>query len=314
MSVTMALHADPETSPDIDLVRMYLTTISSRDLLSAEKEVELAKRIEAGLYAEAQLKAGPNLPTVDRGELEEVAADGRHAKDHMIEANLRLVVSIAKKYTGRGLTLLDLIQDGNLGLIRAVEKFDYTKGYKLSTYASWWIRQAIQRGLADSARAIRLPLHALDALFRLIRTERDLHQKLGREPAVEELAAALEMTPANVRDLLKLRQDPVSLDVSTEDGSADFGDLIVDTSQMEAPEAVERRLLGEQLQEILATLSPREARIMALRFGFHDGTPRTLHQIGGELGLTRERIRQIEERCLTKLRHPSSLLQLRDWT
>ncbi|WP_326822473.1 RNA polymerase sigma factor [Streptosporangium sp. NBC_01756] len=305
---------DDQSSVMGDSVHTYLKSIGRRTLLTAAQEVELAKRIEAGLYAEAKLEAEPGLSAAVRDDLEWVADDGRRAKDHMLEANLRLVVSVAKKYTDRGMALLDVVQEGNLGLIRAVEKFDYTKGYKFSTYAMWWIRQAIQRGFADSARTIRLPVHVLEMLSKLSRIERDMHQRLGREPTPEELAVELDKTPDQIEELLRTSRQPISLNATIgEDGETTIGDLIEDVDSPEASEVVDRQLLGEQLRGVLGNLSPREAKIMALRFGLVDGKPHTLDEIGKHLGLTRERIRQLEKESLSKLRHPSNTRPLLDW-
>ncbi|GII03395.1 RNA polymerase sigma factor [Planobispora takensis] len=305
---------DDQSSAMGDSVHTYLKSIGRRTLLTAAQEVELAKRIEAGLYAEAKLEAEPDMPASMRDDLEWVAEDGRRAKDHMLEANLRLVVSVAKKYTDRGMALLDVVQEGNLGLIRAVEKFDYTKGYKFSTYAMWWIRQAIQRGFADSARTIRLPVHVLEMLSKLSRIERDMHQRLGREPTPEELAVELDKTPDQIEELLRTSRQPISLNATIgEDGETTIGDLIEDVDSPEASEVVDRQLLAEQLRGVLGNLSPREARIMALRFGLVDGKPHTLDEIGKHLGLTRERIRQLEKESLSKLRHPSNTRPLLDW-
>ncbi|MGK5558233.1 RNA polymerase sigma factor [Actinomadura kijaniata] len=297
-----------------DSVHTYLKAIGRRQLLTAEQEVDLAKRIEAGLYAEYKLENEPDLSHEMRMDLEWVAADGRRAKSHMLEANLRLVVSVAKKYSDRGLSLLDVVQEGNLGLIRAVEKFDYSKGYKFSTYAMWWIRQAIQRGFADSARTIRLPVHVLEMLSKLSRVERDMHQRLGREPTPEELAVELDKSPEQVRELLRTSRQPISLDSTIgEDGETRIGDLIEDTDSPEASELVDRQLMADQLRRTLDILNPREAKIMAMRFGLYDGTPRTLDEIGKALGLTRERIRQLEKESLSKLRHPSNAQPLLDF-
>ncbi|GAA1564725.1 RNA polymerase sigma factor [Actinomadura kijaniata] len=297
-----------------DSVHTYLKAIGRRQLLTAEQEVDLAKRIEAGLYAEYKLENEPDLSHEARMDLEWVAADGRRAKSHMLEANLRLVVSVAKKYSDRGLSLLDVVQEGNLGLIRAVEKFDYSKGYKFSTYAMWWIRQAIQRGFADSARTIRLPVHVLEMLSKLSRVERDMHQRLGREPTPEELAVELDKSPEQVRELLRTSRQPISLDSTIgEDGETRIGDLIEDTDSPEASELVDRQLMADQLRRTLDILNPREAKIMAMRFGLYDGTPRTLDEIGKALGLTRERIRQLEKESLSKLRHPSNAQPLLDF-
>ncbi|MFC5184096.1 RNA polymerase sigma factor [Actinomadura harenae] len=305
---------DDQSTTMGDSVHTYLKAIGRRQLLTAEQEVDLAKRIEAGLYAEHLLETGEDLPDRYRIELEWVSGDGRRAKAHMLEANLRLVVSVAKKYSDRGLSLLDVVQEGNLGLIRAVEKFDYSKGYKFSTYAMWWIRQAIQRGFADSARTIRLPVHVLEMLSKLSRIERDMHQRLGREPTPEELALELDKTPEQVRELLRTSRQPISLDSTIgEDGETRIGDLIEDTDSPEASELVDRQLMADQLRRTLDILNPREAKIMAMRFGLFDGTPRTLDEIGKALGLTRERIRQLEKESLSKLRHPSNAQPLLDF-
>ncbi|MEV5753257.1 RNA polymerase sigma factor [Actinoallomurus sp. NPDC052308] len=305
---------DDQSSVMGDSVHTYLKAIGRRQLLTAAQEVELAKRIEAGLYAEHKLETETGLSEDDRDDLELVAEDGRRAKAHMLEANLRLVVSVAKKYADRGLSLLDVVQEGNLGLIRAVEKFDYTKGYKFSTYAMWWIRQAIQRGFADSARTIRLPVHVLEMLSKLSRVERDMHQRLGREPTPEELAEELDKSPAQVQELLRTSRQPISLDSTIgEDGETRIGDLIEDTDSPEASELVDRQLMADQLRRALSVLSPREEKIMAMRFGLYDGTPRTLDEIGKHLGLTRERIRQLEKESLSKLRHPSNAQPLLDF-
>jgi RNA polymerase primary sigma factor len=305
---------DDQSSVMGDSVHTYLKAIGRRQLLTAAQEVELAKRIEAGLYAEHKLETETDLSESDRDDLELVAEDGRRAKAHMLEANLRLVVSVAKKYADRGLSLLDVVQEGNLGLIRAVEKFDYTKGYKFSTYAMWWIRQAIQRGFADSARTIRLPVHVLEMLSKLSRVERDMHQRLGREPTPEELAEELDKSPAQVQELLRTSRQPISLDSTIgEDGETRIGDLIEDTDSPEASELVDRQLMADQLRRALSVLSPREEKIMAMRFGLYDGTPRTLDEIGKHLGLTRERIRQLEKESLSKLRHPSNAQPLLDF-
>ncbi|MET7463358.1 RNA polymerase sigma factor [Nonomuraea sp. NPDC005501] len=297
-----------------DSVHTYLKSIGRRTLLTAAQEVELARRIEAGLYAEYKLETDPTLSPAARDDLDLVVQDGRDAKDHMLEANLRLVVSVAKKYTDRGMSLLDVVQEGNLGLIRAVEKFDYTKGFKFSTYAMWWIRQAIQRGFADSARTIRLPVHVLEMLSKLSRIERDMHQRLGREPTPEELAKELDRTPDQIEELLRTSRQPISLNATIgEDGETTIGDLIEDVDSPEASEIVDRQLLGDQLRGVLDNLSPRESKIMALRFGLVDGKPHTLDEIGKHLGLTRERIRQLEKESLSKLRHPSNTRPLLDW-
>jgi RNA polymerase primary sigma factor len=305
---------DDQTSVMGDSVHTYLKSIGRRQLLTAEEEVELAKRIEAGLFAEYKLETERRLSKQLRADLEAVAEDGRRAKAHMLEANLRLVVSVAKKYSDRGLSLLDVVQEGNLGLIRAVEKFDYTKGYKFSTYAMWWIRQAIQRGFADSARTIRLPVHVLEMLSKLSRVERDMHQRLGREPTPEELAVELDRTPDQIEELLRTSRQPISLDSTIgEDGETSIGDLIEDVDAPEAGELVDRQLMADQLRHALSALTPREATIMSMRFGLYDGNPHTLDEIGKALGLTRERIRQLEKQSLSKLRHPSRAQPLLDY-
>jgi RNA polymerase primary sigma factor len=305
---------DDQTSVMGDSVHTYLKSIGRTSLLTAEQEVDLAKRIEAGLFAEHKLETETGLPKSYRRDLEAVAEDGRRAKAHMLEANLRLVVSVAKKYSDRGLSLLDVVQEGNLGLIRAVEKFDYTKGYKFSTYAMWWIRQAIQRGFADSARTIRLPVHVLEMLSKLSRVERDMHQRLGREPTPEELAVELDRTPDQIEELLRTSRQPISLDSTIgEDGETSIGDLIEDVDAPEASELVDRQLMADQLRHALDALTPREATIMAMRFGLYDGNPHTLDEIGKALGLTRERIRQLEKQSLSKLRHPSRAQPLLDY-
>jgi RNA polymerase primary sigma factor len=305
---------DDQTPAMGDSVHTYLKSIGRTSLLTAEQEVDLAKRIEAGLFAEHKLETASGLPDSLRRDLELVAEDGRRAKSHMLEANLRLVVSVAKKYSDRGLSLLDVVQEGNLGLIRAVEKFDYTKGYKFSTYAMWWIRQAIQRGFADSARTIRLPVHVLEMLSKLSRVERDMHQRLGREPTPEELAVELDRTPDQIEELLRTSRQPISLDSTIgEDGETSIGDLIEDVDAPEASELVDRQLMAEQLRSALDALTPREATIMAMRFGLYDGNPHTLDEIGRALGLTRERIRQLEKQSLSKLRHPSRAQPLLDF-
>jgi RNA polymerase primary sigma factor len=311
---TEAVDLDDQTPAMGDSVHTYLKSIGRTSLLTAEQEVDLAKRIEAGLFAEHRLDTDPELSPEYRHDLEMVAEDGRRAKAHMLEANLRLVVSVAKKYSDRGLSLLDVVQEGNLGLIRAVEKFDYTKGYKFSTYAMWWIRQAIQRGFADSARTIRLPVHVLEMLSKLSRVERDMHQRLGREPTPEELAVELDRTPDQIEELLRTSRQPISLDSTIgEDGETSIGDLIEDVDAPEASELVDRQLMAEQLRSALDALTPREATIMAMRFGLYDGNPHTLDEIGRALGLTRERIRQLEKQSLSKLRHPSRAQPLLDF-
>jgi RNA polymerase primary sigma factor len=312
--IAVEVDLDDQTSAMGDSVHTYLKSIGRTSLLTAEQEVNLAKRIEAGLFAEHKLDTEPDLDEAYRRDLEEVAEDGRRAKAHMLEANLRLVVSVAKKYSDRGLSLLDVVQEGNLGLIRAVEKFDYTKGYKFSTYAMWWIRQAIQRGFADSARTIRLPVHVLEMLSKLSRVERDMHQRLGREPTPEELAVELDRTPDQIEELLRTSRQPISLDSTIgEDGETSIGDLIEDVDAPEASELVDRQLMADQLRHALDGLTQREATIMAMRFGLYDGNPHTLDEIGRALGLTRERIRQLEKQSLSKLRHPSRAQPLLDY-
>jgi RNA polymerase primary sigma factor len=298
-----------------DPVKDYLKQIGRVRLLTAGQEVELAKRIEAGLFAGRKLAAGSQgLSAQARADLEQVTEDGRAARDHLVEANLRLVVSLARRYTGRGMLFLDLIQEGNLGLIRAVEKFDYARGYKFSTYATWWIRQAITRAMADQARTIRLPVHLVEAIGRLAQVQRQMLQDLGREPAPDELAAELEMTPDKVAELQKYARDPVSLHLPLgEDGDSELGDLIEDTEAIQPGEAVSFILLQEQLHSVLGMLSEREAGVVSMRFGLADGQPRTLDQIGKVYGVTRERIRQIESKTMSKLRHPSRSRLLRDY-
>jgi RNA polymerase primary sigma factor len=298
-----------------DPVKDYLKQIGKVPLLNAEQEVELAKRIEAGLFADEKLAEGrTSLRPEARGDLEWIADDGRRAKDHLLEANLRLVVSLAKRYTGRGMLFLDLIQEGNLGLIRAVEKFDYTKGYKFSTYATWWIRQAITRAMADQARTIRIPVHMVEVINKLARVQRQMLQDLGREPTPEELAAELDMTPEKVIEVQKYGREPISLHTPLgEDGDSEFGDLIEDSEAIQPGEAVSFTLLQEQLHSVLDTLSEREAGVVSMRFGLTDGQPKTLDEIGKVYGVTRERIRQIESKTMSKLRHPSRSQVLRDY-
>jgi RNA polymerase primary sigma factor len=297
-----------------DPVKDYLKQIGKVPLLNAEQEVELAKRIEAGLFADEKLAESGSLPPEGRGDLEWIADDGRRAKDHLLEANLRLVVSLAKRYTGRGMLFLDLIQEGNLGLIRAVEKFDYTKGYKFSTYATWWIRQAITRAMADQARTIRIPVHMVEVINKLARVQRQMLQDLGREPTPEELAAELDMTPEKVIEVQKYGREPISLHTPLgEDGDSEFGDLIEDSEAIQPGEAVSFTLLQEQLHSVLDTLSEREAGVVSMRFGLTDGQPKTLDEIGKVYGVTRERIRQIESKTMSKLRHPSRSQVLRDY-
>jgi RNA polymerase primary sigma factor len=297
-----------------DPVKDYLKQIGKVPLLNAEQEVELAKRIEAGLFAEEKLNAGISLKEVLRKDLEWIAEDGRRAKNHLLEANLRLVVSLAKRYTGRGMLFLDLIQEGNLGLIRAVEKFDYTKGYKFSTYATWWIRQAITRAMADQARTIRIPVHMVEVINKLARVQRQMLQDLGREPTPEELAKELDMTPEKVVEVQKYGREPISLHTPLgEDGDSEFGDLIEDSEAIVPSDAVSFTLLQEQLESVLDTLSDREAGVVRMRFGLTDGQPKTLDEIGKVYGVTRERIRQIESKTMSKLRHPSRSQVLRDY-
>ncbi|WP_267593851.1 RNA polymerase sigma factor [Carbonactinospora thermoautotrophica] len=297
-----------------DPVKDYLKQIGKVPLLNAEQEVELAKRIEAGLFAEEKLNSGEKLSPKYRRELEIIAEDGRRAKNHLLEANLRLVVSLAKRYTGRGMLFLDLIQEGNLGLIRAVEKFDYTKGYKFSTYATWWIRQAITRAMADQARTIRIPVHMVEVINKLARVQRQMLQDLGREPTPEELAKELDMTPEKVIEVQKYGREPISLHTPLgEDGDSEFGDLIEDSEAVVPADAVSFTLLQEQLHSVLDTLSEREAGVVSMRFGLTDGQPKTLDEIGKVYGVTRERIRQIESKTMSKLRHPSRSQVLRDY-
>ena len=295
-----------------DPVKDYLKQIGKVALLNAEMEVSLAKRIEAGLFAEETVNE--SSAGVDLDDLEWIAEDGRRAKNHLLEANLRLVVSLAKRYTGRGMLFLDLIQEGNLGLIRAVEKFDYTKGYKFSTYATWWIKQAITRAMADQARTIRIPVHMVEVINKLARVQRQMLQDLGREPTPEELAKELDMTPEKVVEVQKYGREPISLHTPLgEDGDSEFGDLIEDSEAVVPAEAVNFTLLQEQLHDVLDTLSEREAGVVSMRFGLTDGQPKTLDEIGKVYGVTRERIRQIESKTMSKLRHPSRSQVLRDY-
>ena len=308
--VDMALKA-----PTNDPVRMYLKEIGRVALLTAQEEVDLALRIEHGLEAEAKLEAlGEKLSDQEAADLRWTRRDGQKAKRHLVEANLRLVVSIAKRYVGRGMQFLDLIQEGNLGLIRAVEKFDHTKGFKFSTYATWWIRQAITRAIADQARTIRIPVHMVETINKLVRIQRQLLQDLGREPTADEIAEQMELTPEKVREIQKISQEPVSLETPVgEEEDSNLGDFIEDS---EAPVPLERasfKLLQEQLESVLHTLSDREKDVIRLRFGLVDGQPRTLEDVGKKFGVTRERIRQIESKTLSKLRHPSRSQKLRDY-
>ncbi len=307
--VDMALKA-----PTNDPVRMYLKEIGRVALLTAQEEVSLAKRIESGLIAEDKLAASVKVSDDQLFELRMTRRDGAMAKRHLVEANLRLVVSIAKRYVGRGMAFLDLIQEGNLGLIRAVEKFDYTKGYKFSTYATWWIRQAITRAIADQARTIRIPVHMVETINKLVRIQRQLLQDLGREPTADEIAEQMELSPKKVREIQKISQEPVSLETPVgEEEDSNLGDFIEDA---DAPVPLERasfKLLQEQLESVLHTLSEREKEVIRLRFGLVDGQPRTLEDVGKKFGVTRERIRQIESKTLSKLRHPSRSQKLRDY-
>ena len=297
-----------------DPVKDYLKQIGRVALLNAELEVELATRVEVGLFAEEKLKHEKKLDKKYKRELEFLVEDGKRAKNHLLEANLRLVVSLAKRYTGRGMLFLDLIQEGNLGLIRAVEKFDYTKGYKFSTYATWWIRQAITRAMADQARTIRIPVHMVEVINKLARVQRQMLQDLGREPTPEELAKELDMTPEKVVEVQKYGREPISLHTPLgEEGDSEFGDLIEDSEAVVPADAVSFTLLQEQLHSVLDTLSEREAGVVAMRFGLTDGQPKTLDEIGKVYGVTRERIRQIESKTMSKLRHPSRSQVLRDY-
>jgi len=297
-----------------DPVRMYLKEIGKVPLLTAEQEVSLAKRIEAGEAASGRLASEEKLKANQIKELHDIEADGLEAKRKLVEANLRLVVSIAKRYVGRGMLFLDLIQEGNLGLIRAVEKFDYGKGYKFSTYATWWIRQAITRAIADQARTIRIPVHMVETINKLVRVQRQLLQDLGREPLPEEIAEEMELTPEKVREILKVSQEPVSLETPIgEEEDSHLGDFIEDSGAVVPVDAAAFKLLQEQLEEVLDDLNPREKRVIQLRFGLLDGQPRTLEEVGRVFGVTRERIRQIESKTLSKLRHPSRSGRLRDY-
>ena len=317
--VTLSSRGEPETSADTsrrattsDLVRIYLREIGRVPLLTAEDEVELAKSIEAGLFADDILTGGFVLSRgVGRSELELLIDEGVRAKQRLIEANLRLVVSIAKRYIGRGLVFLDLIQEGNLGLIRAVEKFDYTRGYKFSTYATWWIRQAITRAIADQARTIRVPVHMVETINKLARVQRQLHQELGREATVDEVAAEMGIEPERVAEIQRIAQEPVSLQSPIGEEESDLGDFIEDADAVVPIEAAAFIMLQDQLERVLCDLAEREQRIIQLRFGLTDGHPRTLEEVGREFGVTRERIRQIESKTLAKLRHPSRAQMLR---
>ncbi|WP_106847862.1 RNA polymerase sigma factor [Blastococcus sp. Marseille-P5729] len=309
---------DAELTASADSVRAYLKQIGKVALLNAEEEVDLAKRIEAGLYAVERMRIiedeKEKISTQMRRDLNWIVRDGERAKNHLLEANLRLVVSLAKRYTGRGMAFLDLIQEGNLGLIRAVEKFDYTKGYKFSTYATWWIRQAITRAMADQARTIRIPVHMVEVINKLGRIQRELLQDLGREPTPEELAKEMDITPEKVLEIQQYAREPISLDQTIGDeGDSQLGDFIEDSEAVVAVDAVSFTLLQDQLQSVLQTLSEREAGVVRLRFGLTDGQPRTLDEIGQVYGVTRERIRQIESKTMSKLRHPSRSQVLRDY-
>jgi RNA polymerase primary sigma factor len=311
--VDMAMKA-----PTNDPVRMYLKEIGRVALLTAQEEVDLAKRIEAGENASAELTAAAESGTEFEGdkrvELRYIQRDGAHAKRHLVEANLRLVVSIAKRYVGRGMAFLDLIQEGNLGLIRAVEKFDYEKGFKFSTYATWWIRQAITRAIADQARTIRIPVHMVETINKLVRIQRQLLQDLGREPTADEIAFHMELSPEKVREIQKISQEPVSLETPIgEEEDSSLGDFIEDSDAVVPLERASFKLLQEQLESVLLTLSDREKEVIRLRFGLVDGQPRTLEDVGKKFGVTRERIRQIESKTLSKLRHPSRSQKLRDY-
>jgi RNA polymerase primary sigma factor len=305
----------PLKAPTNDPVRMYLKEIGKVALLTAQEEVDLAKRIEAGVLATERLENGAERPTESQiRELRRLQRDGHRAKRHLVEANLRLVVSIAKRYVGRGMAFLDLIQEGNLGLIRAVEKFDYAKGFKFSTYATWWIRQAITRAIADQARTIRIPVHMVETINKLVRIQRQLLQDLGREPTADEIARQMELPPEKVREIQKISQEPVSLYTPVgEEEDSHLGDFIEDAEAAVPLEKASFRLLQEQLETVLHTLSGREKEVIRLRFGLVDGQPRTLEEVGKKFGVTRERIRQIESKTLSKLRHPSRSQKLRDY-
>jgi RNA polymerase primary sigma factor len=310
-SEDLDLSVQPVTN---DPVRMYLKEIGKVPLLTAEQEVSLAKRIEAGENASARLNSNEKLSKDMVARLQATEVDGLEAKKKLVEANLRLVVSIAKRYVGRGMLFLDLIQEGNLGLIRAVEKFDHGKGYKFSTYATWWIRQAITRAIADQARTIRIPVHMVETINKLVRVQRQLLQDLGREPLPEEIADEMELTPEKVREILKVSQEPVSLETPIgEEEDSHLGDFIEDSGAVVPVDAAAFKLLQEQLEEVLDDLNTREKRVIQLRFGLLDGQPRTLEEVGRVFGVTRERIRQIESKTLSKLRHPSRSGRLRDY-
>ena len=301
-------------SPAADLVRVYLNGIGKTALLTAADEVELAKRIEAGLYAQHLLRTRKRMSENRKRDLSVVVRDGQAARRHLLEANLRLVVSLAKRYTGRGMPLLDLIQEGNLGLIRAMEKFDYAKGFKFSTYATWWIRQAITRSIADQARTIRIPVHMVESMNRVLRMQRQMHQEMEREPTLDELADRCGMTPERIREILRISQDPLSLDspVGEEDDS-NLADFIEDLSADAPADMAAKRMLTQAVEEALGELTEREQEIVRMRFGLDDGQARTLEDVGREFGVTRERIRQIEAKTLAKLRHPMRSQRLKEF-
>ena len=297
-----------------DPVKMYLKSIGRVPLLTAIEEVDLSKKVEAGLFAAEKLATEKKIPPALRRELEVIVREGAAAKDKLVEANLRLVVSIAKRYVGRGMLFLDVIQEGNLGLIRAVEKFDYTKGYKFSTYATWWIRQAITRAIADQARTIRIPVHMVETINKVVRVQRQLLQDLGREPTMEEIGKEVDLPPEKVEEVLKIAQDPVSLETPIgEEGDSHLGDFIEDSDAVVPVDAASFIMMQEQLESVLHSLTDREKKVVQLRFGLTDGHPRTLEEVGREFGVTRERIRQIESKTLSKLRHPSRSQKLRDY-
>jgi RNA polymerase primary sigma factor len=313
VEVRRAENEGSRRAPTSDLVRIYLREIGRVPLLTAEDEVELAKSIEAGLFAEEKLDGGFPMLGVIQGDLVLLVGEGLKAKQRLIEANLRLVVSIAKRYIGRGLVFLDLIQEGNLGLIRAVEKFDYTRGYKFSTYATWWIRQAITRAIADQARTIRVPVHMVETINKLARVQRQLHQELGREVSAAEIAAEMGLEVERVAEIQRIAQEPVSLQSPIGEEESDLGDFIEDADAVVPIEAAAFIMLQDQLERVLDELAEREQRIIQLRFGLTDGHPRTLEEVGREFGVTRERIRQIESKTLAKLRHPSRAQMLREY-
>jgi RNA polymerase primary sigma factor len=297
-----------------DPVKMYLKSIGRVPLLTAIEEVELSKKVEAGLFAAEKLGTEKKLSPALRRELDHIVTEGQVAKDKLVEANLRLVVSIAKRYVGRGMLFLDVIQEGNLGLIRAVEKFDYTKGYKFSTYATWWIRQAITRAIADQARTIRIPVHMVETINKVVRVQRQLLQDLGREPTMEEIGKEVDLPAEKVEEVLKIAQDPVSLETPIgEEGDSHLGDFIEDSDAVVPVDAASFIMMQEQLESVLHSLTDREKKVVQLRFGLTDGHPRTLEEVGREFGVTRERIRQIESKTLSKLRHPSRSQKLRDY-